>query len=116
MKKKVPFVNPSANYLLIKDEIDKAYFEVMSKGDLVYRHQLKSFEDNLAKFVGTKYAVGLNSGYDALHLSLRAAGIGKGDEVMVPAHTFVATCSAIVNVGATPVLVDVGKDFNIDII
>jgi len=59
--------------------------------------------------------VGLNSGYDALHLSLRAAGIGSGDEVIVPAHTFVATCSAIVNVGATPVLVDVTKDFNIDV-
>lgn len=115
MKKKVPFVNPSANYLLIKDEIDKTYFEVMSKGDLVYRHQLKSFEDNLAKFVGTKYAVGLNSGYDALHLSLRAAGIVEGDEVLVPSHTFVASCSAISNVGATPVLVDVGIDFNIDV-
>ncbi|OFY63904.1 MAG: hypothetical protein A3H98_07225 [Bacteroidetes bacterium RIFCSPLOWO2_02_FULL_36_8] len=116
MKYFVPFVNPAANYLLIKNELETVYHEIMSKGDLVYRHQLKSFEDNLAKFVGTKYAVGLNSGYDALHLSLRAAGIGKGDEVMVPAHTFVATCSAIVNVGATPVLVDVGKDFNIDII
>lgn len=115
MKYKVPFVNPAANYLLIKDEIDAAYFDVMSKGDLVYRHQLKSFEDNLAKFVGTKYAVGLNSGYDALHLSLRAAGIGAGDEVLVPAHTFVASCSAIVNAGATPVLVDVGKDFNMDV-
>jgi dTDP-4-amino-4,6-dideoxygalactose transaminase len=58
--------------------------------------------------------VGLNSGYDALHMSLRAAGIGPGDEVIVPAHTFVASASAIVNVGAKPVLVDVGKDFNID--
>ena len=48
-------------------------------------------------------------------MSLRAAGIGPGDEVIVPAHTFVATCSAVVNVGATPVLVDVGKDFNIDV-
>lgn len=115
MKYKVPFVNPSANYLLIKEKIDKAYFEVMSKGDLVYRHQLKSFEDNLAKFVGTKYAIGLNSGYDALHLSLRAAEIGECDEVIVPAHTFVASCSAIVNAGAMPVLVDVGKDFNIDV-
>ncbi|MFH0960557.1 MAG: DegT/DnrJ/EryC1/StrS family aminotransferase, partial [Pseudomonadota bacterium] len=60
------------------------------------------------------YAVGLNSGYDALHMSLRAAGIGTGDEVVVPAHTFVATCSAVVNVGAMPVLVDVLPDFNID--
>ena len=114
MTKKVRFVDPIRNYKMIKDEIDAAYLEVMSKGDLIDRGQLKSFEENLAKFVGTKYAVGLNSGYDALHLSLRAAGICPGDEVLVPAHTFVATCSAIVNVGATPVLVDVGKDFNID--
>ena len=114
MKRRVPFVDPAKNYLMIKDEIDAAYFEIMSKGDLINRHQLSDFEENLAKFVGTKYAVGVNSGYDALHLSLRAAGIGAGDEVIVPAHTFVASCSAIVNVGATPVLVDVTKDFNID--
>lgn len=112
---KVRFVNPGKLYLTIKDELDQAYFEVMTKGDLIDRGHLKSFEENLAKFVGTKYAVGLNSGYDALHISLRAAGIDPGDEVIVPAHTFVATCSAIVNVGATPVLVDVTKDFNIDV-
>jgi len=114
MAYKVPFVEPAKLYRMLKDELDAAYFECMSKGELIDRGQLKSFEENLAKFVGTKYAVGLNSGYDALHISLRAAGIGPGDEVIVPAHTFVATCSAVVNVGATPVLVDVGKDFNID--
>jgi dTDP-4-amino-4,6-dideoxygalactose transaminase len=114
MAKKVRFVEPAKVYRMIKDELDAAYFEVMSKGDLIDRGQLKSFEENLARFVGTKYAVGLNSGYDALHISLRAAGIGSGDEVIVPAHTFVASCSAVVNVGAKPVLVDVGKDFNID--
>lgn len=112
--RKIKFVEPVKVYHMIKDELDAAYFECMSKGDLIDREQLKSFEENLAKFVGTKYAVGLNSGYDALHLSLRAGGIGPGDEVIVPAHTFVASCSAVVNVGATPVLVDVGKDFNID--
>ena len=114
MIEKVKFVDPVKNYRMIKEELDVAYFEVMSKGDLIDRGQLRSFEENLAKFADTKYAVGLNSGYDALHMSLRAAGIGPGDEVIVPAHTFVATCSAVVNVGATPVLVDVGKDFNID--
>ncbi len=114
MNQHIPFVNPAKNYRLIKKEIDDAYFEVMSRGDLIDRGHLKSFEKNLADFVGTKYAVGLNSGYDALHLSLQAAGIGPGDEVIVPAHTFVATCSAVVNVGAQPVLVDVGRDFNID--
>ena len=111
--RKVRFVEPAKVYELIKDELDAAYFDVMSKGELIDRSHLKNFEDNLAKFVGTKYAVGLNSGYDALHMSLRAAGIGAGDEVIVPAHTFVATCSAVVNVNATPVLVDVAKDFNI---
>lgn len=115
MAYKVPFVDPRENYRKIRDEIDSAYFDVMSKGDLIDRGHLKTFEENLAKFVGTKYAVGLNSGYDALHLSLRAGGIGPGDEVIVPAHTFVATTSAVVNVGATPVLVDVGLDFNIDV-
>ena len=114
MTMKVKFVEPAKVYRMIKDELDTAYFEVMDKGDLIDRGQLKSFETNLAAFVGTKYAVGLNSGYDALHMSLRAAGIGAGDEVIVPAHTFVATASAVVNVGAKPVLVDVGKDFNID--
>jgi dTDP-4-amino-4,6-dideoxygalactose transaminase len=114
MAYRVKFVNPARNYQMIKEELDAVYFEVMNKGDLIDRGQLKQFEDNLAAFVGTKYAVGLNSGYDALHLSLRAAGIGPGDEVIVPAHTFVASASAIVNAGARPVLVDVGKDFNID--
>ena len=111
---KVPFVNPKKSYQQLKEELDAAYFDVMSNGDLIDRGQLRAFEENLACFVGTKFAVGLNSGYDALHLSLRAAGIGPRDEVIVPAHTFVASCSAIVNVGATPVLVDVAPDFNID--
>jgi dTDP-4-amino-4,6-dideoxygalactose transaminase len=114
MEYQVRFVNPGKGYELIKKELDAAYFDVMSHGDLIDRHHLRQFEENLAQFVGVKYAVGLNSGYDALHMSLRAAGIGPGDEVIVPAHTFVATASAVVNAGATPVLVDVGKDFNID--
>lgn len=114
MKRIVPFVEPAKLYAAIKEELDNAYFDVMSKGDLIDRGQLKSFEANLAAFVGTKYAVGLNSGYDALQMSLRAAGVKTGDEVIVPSHTFVATCSAVVNVGAAPVLVDVRKDFNID--
>ncbi len=115
MIRKIRFVDPGRLYLTLRDELDRAYFDVMERGDLIDRRQLKDFETNLARFVGTKYAVGLNSGYDALHVSLRAAGIGAGDEVIVPAHTFVATCSAVVNVGATPVLVDVGDDFNIDV-
>src|SRR5216684_3943644 len=115
MAYKVPFVDPRANYQMIRDQIDSVYDDVMANGELIDRGHLKNFEKNLAEFVGTKYAVGLNSGYDALHLSLRAAGIGKGDEVIVPSHTFVATASAVVNAGARPVLVDVGPDHNLDV-
>ena len=115
MAYEVPFVDPRQNYKMIEKEIDAAYKEVMSKGDLIMRDHLRVFEENLARFVGTKYAVGLNSGYDALHISMLAAGISPGDEVIVPAHTFVATASAVVNAGGTPVLVDVGKDYNINV-
>ena len=111
---KVKFIDPPRNYEMIKEEIDAAYFEVMTKGDLIMRGHLQKFEENLAGFVGAKYAVGVNSGYDALQVSVRALGIGPGDEVIVPAHTFVASASAIVNQGAKAVLVDVGADHNID--
>jgi dTDP-3-amino-2,3,6-trideoxy-4-keto-D-glucose/dTDP-3-amino-3,4,6-trideoxy-alpha-D-glucose/dTDP-2,6-dideoxy-D-kanosamine transaminase len=100
---------------MIQAEIDAAYREVMEKGDLILRGQLKRFEENLAAFVGTKYAVGLNSGYDALHISMIIAGVKAGDEVIVPAHTFLATASAVVNAGGTPILVDVARDYNIDV-
>ena len=111
---KVKFVSPARVYNMIKDELDAAYFDVMNKGALVNQQHLRDFEASLAKFVGTKYAVGLNSGYDALMLSVKYKVRSPEDEVIVPAHTFVASCSAIVNAGAKPVLVDVSQDFNID--
>lgn len=107
-------MNPGKLYRMIKTDLDAAYFDCMENGQLIDRKHLHDFEEHLAAFAGTQYAVGLNSGYDALHVSLRAADIGPGSEVIVPSHTFVATCSAVINVGASPVLVDVGKDFNID--
>jgi len=111
---RVPFIDPRKHYGNLKEEIDGAITDCLSKGDLILRSQLKDFEENFASLVGTKYAVGLNSGYHALALALLAAGIGKGDEVITVAHTFVATISAIVHCGATPVLIDVGKDYNMD--
>jgi dTDP-4-amino-4,6-dideoxygalactose transaminase len=88
--------------------------ECLSQGDLVCRRQLHDFEAHLASFVGVKYAVGVNSGYHALHFALLGAGIGPGDEVITVAHTFVATVSAIIHCGARPVFVDVGPDYNMD--
>lgn len=111
---RVPFVDPRTHYQRLRSEIDQAIAECLSRGDLIMRGQLRRYEEHLAAFVGTRFAVGVNSGYHALHLSLLAAGIGPGDEVITVAHTFVATISAIVHTGARPVLVDVGRDYNMD--
>jgi dTDP-3-amino-2,3,6-trideoxy-4-keto-D-glucose/dTDP-3-amino-3,4,6-trideoxy-alpha-D-glucose/dTDP-2,6-dideoxy-D-kanosamine transaminase len=114
MTYRAPFVDPREHYRRLKTEIDAAISDALARGDLVLRRQLKDFEGRFADFVGVRYVVGLNSGYHALHFSLRAAGIGPGDEVITVAHTFAATVSAIVHTGATPVLVDVAGDYNME--
>jgi len=111
---RVPFVDPREHYRRLKSEIDFAITDTLSRGDLINRSQLALFEENFGRFVGTRYAVGVNSCYHALHFSLLALGIGPGDEVITVAHTFLATISAIVHCGATPVLVDVRSDYNMD--
>ena len=111
---KVPFVDPKAHYRGLKPEMDEAITECLAQGDLIYRRQLRDFEAHLAEFVGVKYAVGVNSGYHALHFSLLAADVKSGDEVITVAHTFVATISAIIHCGAKPVLIDVGRDYNMN--
>lgn len=115
MTYKVPFVDYPKQYRCMESEIDGAIKEVLSQGDLILRDQLRAFEESMATFIGTKHAVGVSSGTDALMLSLRAIGIGPGDEVITVAHTFVATIAAIVHCGATPVLVDIGDDYNMDV-
>lgn len=112
---KVPFVNYPEHYRRIWNEVMEAITEALSKGDLILRDQLRQFEENLASLIGVKYAVGVNSGTDALFLSLRAIGIGHGDEVITVAHTFVATVAAIIHCGATPIVVDVRDDMNMDV-
>lgn len=112
---RVRFVEPDVAYRRIKDEVDRTLQDVLARGDLVARRDLADFERHLADYVGTKYAVGLNSGFHALHLACLGAGLGPGDEVLVPAHTFVASISAIALAGATPVLVDAGEDMEMDV-
>lgn len=114
MAYRVPFVDPKTHYARLKSEIDAAIADCLARGELVYRAHLRQFEEHFAAFVGTRYAVGLNSGFHALHFALLGADIGPGDEVIVPAHTFVASVSAIVHCGARPVLVDVRADYTID--
>ncbi len=115
MEYKVRFVNYPEHYRRMWEEILDAITVPLSKGDLIMRSQHKDFETSLASFLGVKYALGLNSGTDALTLSLKALGIGPGDEVITVSHTFVATIASIKFCGATPILIDVGDDMNMDI-
>jgi dTDP-4-amino-4,6-dideoxygalactose transaminase len=115
MDYKVRFVNDLRQYQQHKGEFDRVFEEIMSGGDFILRRHVEEFEKRIADYVGTKYAIGVNTGTDALYLSARALGFGPGDEVITVAHTFVATVGAIVQCGAAPVLVDITDDFNMDV-
>ncbi|MDA2912741.1 DegT/DnrJ/EryC1/StrS family aminotransferase [Acidobacteriia bacterium AH_259_A11_L15] len=115
MEWKVRFVDYPSQFRKMEIEIMDTIKMVLSGGDLILRQQLHDFEAHLAAFVGTKYAVGVSNCTDALRLSLQAAGVGPGDEVISVSHTFVATAAAVHHVGATPVLVDVADDHNMNV-
>ena len=115
MNWKVRFIDYPANFQKMRDETLSTIDEVLGNGDLICRQQLDDFESNLADFVGTHFAVGVSNCTDGMHLVLRAAGIGPGDEVITVSHTFVATLAVIHHVGATPLLVDIGDDHNMNV-
>ena len=115
MEYKVRFVNYPKQYRQLKKEFDGVFEEIMSGGDFILRRHLEEFEKRIAAYVGTKHAIGVNTGTDALYLSAHALGFGPGDEVITVSHTFVATIGAIVQCGARPVLVDITDDFNMDV-
>lgn len=104
---RVPFLNPHADYVELRDELDAAYKRVMDSGWYVLSAELQRFEGTFARFCGAQAAAGVANGLDALVLALQAAGIGPGDEVVVPAQTFVATWLAVSRCGATPVPADI---------
>ena len=85
--------------------------EFVKTGDFTLGKDLIEFEQNFAKLIGTKFAVGVNSGTDAIKLSLKALGVKPGDEVITAANTFVATVGAIAELGAIPIFVDVTDSF-----
>ena len=111
----VRFWEPGKEFLRIEDEVMSTMRSVLVNGDLIMRQQMLDFEQHLASFVGTADAVGVSNCTDGLRLLLEAVGIGKGDEVITVSHTFMATMAVIHQVGATPVLVDVGDDHNMDV-
>ena len=98
---------PLAQYQSHKNEILKSIKRVLDKGCYILGPEVEEFETNFASYCNVDYAIGVNSGTDALTLALRALAIGAGDEVITASHTALATISAVISTGATPVLVDI---------
>jgi dTDP-4-amino-4,6-dideoxygalactose transaminase len=115
MNKPIQMVDPAGEYRSLKAEIDAAVAGVFGSGRFVLGPEGEALEREIAQFVGAAHAVGCNSGTDALHFPLVAAGIGPGDEVIIPGFTFFATGEAVSYTGATPVFADVEEGtFNLD--
>ena len=111
---KIPFVDLKLRYQDEKQELLACVERIFSQGHFVLTEEVSTFEQNVTEFTGAKNCVALNSGTDALMMAMMALGIGKGDEVITPPNSFVASTGAIAHIGATPVFVDVGDDQNMD--
>ncbi len=112
---KVPFLDLNAQYIELKDEFDAAYHRVMDSGWFILGREVDAFESEFAEYCQVKHCIGVGNGLDALHLILRASGIGQGDEVIVPSNTYIATWLAVTYAGATPVPVEPDEcTYNID--
>lgn len=112
---RVPFLELEAPYRELEEEFDNAYRRVMRSGRYILGQELEAFEEEFAAYCEAKFCVGVANGLDALHLILRAVGVGAGDEVIVPTNTYIATWLAVSYAGATPIPVEPDvKTYNID--
>ncbi|HET6979072.1 MAG TPA: DegT/DnrJ/EryC1/StrS family aminotransferase [Pyrinomonadaceae bacterium] len=106
----VPFVDLKAQYKSIRDEVRDEVDNVFESTQFILGDAVEKFERDFANFLGVKHVLGVGSGLDALRLALEAAGVSAGDEVIIPANTFIATALAVSGTGAKPVLVDCRED------
>ena len=111
---KVNYISIAEQHIKLKDELMDAVGRVLESGKFILGDETKKFENEFAKIIGTKYAVGVNSGTDALFLALKALGIGNGDEVITVSNSFLSTATSIMHTGAIPVFVDVKKNYLMD--
>ncbi len=113
-KRTIPFFNYPALFAAQEAELMEVLRDVCSRGAYILQKDCQEFEQAIAKYTGAKFALGVANGTDAIWLGLRAVGIGPGDEVIVPSHTYIASVASIHFVGATPVLADCGPDHMLD--
>lgn len=111
MSRSVPLVDLAAQHAEIADEVTAGFAEVFAATDFVSGKAVEDFERTYCDTIGVPHCVGVANGTDALELALRAVGVGPGDEVVLPANTFVATAGAVIRIGARPILVDVDDEF-----
>lgn len=111
----IPFFNYPALFAEHREEYLSTFEDVLSRGAYIMQRDLVDFETELASYLGVKHAIGLADGTIALKIALMLADVGPGDEVIVPSHTFIATASAVHQVGATPVLCDCLPDSMMDV-
>src|SRR3989338_7628353 len=105
----IPLVDIAGQAKALQGELETVAKEALASGAYILGKRVAAFEEALAVTCGCRRGVGVNSGTDALELSLRACGVGPGDEVLIPAFTFMATALAVTSVGATPVLADIDE-------
>lgn len=111
----VKFLDLPMQYQGIKQEIDKVILEILEKGAFVGGEYMERFEGEFANAVGSKYALGVGNGTDAIELALRALDLPQGNEVILPVNTFFGSLEGVVNAGLKPVFVDCGEDYCIDV-
>jgi dTDP-4-amino-4,6-dideoxygalactose transaminase len=111
----IPFVDLAAQYRSLKPDIDAAILRVMESGRFVGGDEVSSFEAEFADYIGVNHCIGVNSGTDALILGIRALGFSPGDEVIVPANTFIATALSVSENGLTPVFVDCDDSYGMSL-
>lgn len=112
---KLPFLDLQPTYAASREAIDAALLRVAGSGWFILGKELEAFERQWAGYCGSAHAIGLGNGLDALHLGLRALGVGEGDEVIVPSNTYIATWLAVSQCGATPVPVEPdARTYNLD--
>ena len=113
-KNTIPFVNLAGQFRNLEGELTQAFIDTGRSGIYIMGDRLESFEDKAAKYCGVDHAIGVGHGSDALFLILKALDIGPGDEIITATNSFIASAWVIAATGATPVLVDVAEDYNIE--
>jgi dTDP-4-amino-4,6-dideoxygalactose transaminase len=108
---KIPFVDLNAQYITLKQEINAAIDRVVHNGSFIGGNEVLDFENSFGKWLGIQHVIGCANGTDSLEILLKSYNIGKGDEVIVPAISWISTSEAVSNVGATPVFVDIHPNF-----